>query len=75
MAIEGKTAESIVMTAVKSIHYMKPSEIVEVLSYSARKCEAVGKDADYLPLLFENEIEDYLARKEINEGRRLNYVS
>ncbi len=40
--------------------------IVDVLMYSVRKLEVIGRGVDYLPLLFENELRDYAMREEIN---------
>lgn len=44
-----------------------PSEVAaEVLEYSIHKCEVIGKDDDYLPLLFENELWGYYMMMAIN---------
>ena len=40
--------------------------VYDVLRYSLRKLEAIGKGMDYLPLLFENELRDFVMREEIN---------
>jgi len=40
--------------------------IVDVLIYSVCKLKAICKGADYLQLLFENELRDYAMREEIN---------
>ena len=48
-------------------------EIADVLKYSIRKCEVIRKGPEYLPVLFENEIEDYQMRKRINEDGRMNH--
>lgn len=47
---------------------------LEVLWHSMRKCKAVGKDDDYLPILFENELHDYFMRQEINANGGFGYV-
>ena len=38
----------------------------EVLKYTVRKCEVSGTGPDYIPVLFENELRDFLTRKIIN---------
>lgn len=44
-------------------------EIGNVLLYTIRKWEATKKDQDYIMILFENELIDYLLRKEVNAMR------
>lgn len=39
---------------------------VEVLGYSYQKLEYIKKPAEYLPILFQNELTDFYARLEIN---------
>ena len=51
-----------------------PEVIYKVIRYTVRKCELNGKGEDYIPVLFENELRDYLMRREINERGELNYV-
>ncbi len=48
--------------------------VYEVLKYSIRKLEVIGKEMDYLPLLFENELRDHVMREEINRRGELNRV-
>ena len=44
-----------------------PDEVAdEVLAYATRKCSVIGKPASYLPLLFQNELADYIIRMAIN---------
>jgi len=43
-----------------------PRTVYDVLRYSLRKLEAIRKEMDYLPLLFENELRDFAMREEIN---------
>lgn len=44
-----------------------PGEVAaEVLEYSIHKCEVIGKDDDYLSVLFESELWDYYMRMAIN---------
>ena len=47
----------------------------EVLMYSIRKCQVIGKDASYLPLLFENELLDFYMRAEINARSAMNSMT
>ena len=48
--------------------------VFEVLRYSIGKLSYIGKDMDYLPLLFENELRDHAMREEINKRGAENYV-
>lgn len=41
-------------------------ELLDIHAYTVRKCEVNGKGDDYVPILFENELTDYLMRKAIN---------
>lgn len=51
----------------KRIGYIfSAQEMRNVLAYTERKCEVNGKGADYIPILFENELRDYLMRAHIN---------
>lgn len=58
----------------KTGYIFDESEVREVFAYTLRKCEINGKGADYVPILFENELRDYLMRAYINlkgeENRR-----
>ena len=40
---------------------------IDVLRYCIRKLERIGKDEDYLPLLYRCELESHLAMREINK--------
>lgn len=46
-------------------------EIVEIMGYTVRKCHVNGEGESYIPILFENELYDYVARKKINERGRI----
>lgn len=46
----------------------------DVLMYSMRKCMAVGKDGEYLPILFENELLDHYMRQQFNGEGGCTYV-
>lgn len=43
-----------------------PYEIADILAFTRRKCKINRKGDDYVPLLFENELRDYLMREAIN---------
>ena len=47
-------------------------EIAKVYAYTVRKCEVNGKGSEYVPILFENELTDYLTRLEINRMGEFN---
>lgn len=49
-------------------------EIKSVLEYTERKLELNRKGDDYLPILFESELEDYARRTAINILGGMNYV-
>lgn len=50
----------------KTGYIFDESEVREVFAYTLRKCEINGKSYDYVPILFENELRDYLMRAYIN---------
>lgn len=43
-------------------------EVFDILRHSMRKAEQNGKDEEYLPILFQNELEDHVMRQRINKG-------
>lgn len=47
-------------------------EIIEILSHTIRKCELNGKGEEYIPILFENELRDYVMVNAINYFSILN---
>jgi len=47
-------------------------EIAKIYAYTVRKCEVNGKGGGYVPILFENELTDYLTRFEINRMGGIN---
>lgn len=47
-------------------------DVYNVLRYTIRKAELNGKGDDYVPVLFENELRDFLMRKEINRIGGMN---
>ena len=47
--------------------------VAEVLGYTVQKCAAIHRDANYLPVLFENEINDHILRQQVNAKGGANY--
>ena len=43
-------------------------EIWDILLYTKRKCEINGEGMAYIPILFENELRDYVVRKAITRA-------
>ena len=50
----------------KTGYMFDESEVRDILAYTVRKCEINAKGPDYIPILFENELCDYLMRSYIN---------
>lgn len=50
-----------------------PDDLYRLANHTFRKWENTGYGDDYLPTLFENELRDYLMRREINAVGRINY--
>lgn len=50
----------------KTGYIFDDSEVRDVFAYTLRKCEINKKGPDYVPILFENELRDYLMRAHIN---------
>lgn len=48
------------------------TDVFNILRYTIRKCEVNGKGEDYVPILFENELRDFVMREEINRRGRMN---
>lgn len=75
--MEGKEKElyEIVERAGKELNYQfDDGEIADVLRYSLRKCEVNGKDDDYVPIIFETELHDYVMRSTINAVGYMNFL-
>ena len=51
-----------------------PAVVYDVLKYSINKLSYIGKDMDYLPLLFENELRDHIMREKINRRGAMSDV-
>lgn len=49
-----------------------PNDVDSILSYTKRKAELNGKGPGYVPILFENELRDFVMRKVINYMGREN---
>lgn len=47
-------------------------DICEILQYTEQKAMNNGKGKDYVPILFENELRDFVTRSVINAKGRLN---
>lgn len=47
-------------------------DVCEILQYTEQKARQNGKGQDYVPILFENELRDFMARSVINAKGRLN---
>lgn len=47
-------------------------DVYEVLQYTEQKARQNGKGQDYIPILFENELRDFVTRSVINAQGRLN---
>lgn len=63
-----------IQTAKRIGYVFSPNEIKSVLEYTERKLELNRKGDDYLPILFESELEDYARRTAINIVGGMNYV-
>lgn len=50
-------------------------EVFGVLLHTIRKCKINKKSANYVPILFENELRDYAARLAINIAGYANYLN
>lgn len=50
-----------------------PGDLYGLANHTFRKWENTGYGEDYLPILFENELHDFLMRREINAVGRINY--
>ncbi len=50
-------------------------EISETFMYSLRKCKLNGKGVDYLPIMFESELRDYIAGVSITALGMINMIT
>lgn len=56
----------------KTGYIFDEAEVRDVFAYTVRKCEINRKGPDYIPILFENELRDYLMRAYINMRGKQN---
>ena len=49
-----------------------PVDVFDILTHTIRKCEFNKKDESYIPVLFKNELEDFVMREKINLLGRMN---
>ena len=47
-------------------------EAANIYRYTKRKCRIIGKGRRYIPILYENELKDYLMRSAINKKGIIN---
>lgn len=47
-------------------HRFTPDEVSHVLSHTIRKCQVNGKGNSYVPILFKDELKDYVGRMVFN---------
>lgn len=59
-------AEIVAVVQIKTGYEFDSYEIADILAFTHRKCQINGKGEDYVPILFENELRDYLMREMIN---------
>lgn len=72
--LQGELVDAVLTAERRTGRKFDLSVVFEVLRYSIRKLDYIGKDMDYLPLLFENELRDHAMREEINKKGAENYV-
>ena len=54
-------------------YHFSPKDAEEILNHTIRKAQVTGKGIGYIPVLFENELKDFVMRTEINKrGCALN---
>lgn len=67
-------ADAVLAAEMKTGRHFDFDTVYEVMKYSVRKLEVIGKGEDYLPLLLETELCDHVMREEINRRGELNRV-
>ena len=60
------------LQAVSYTHLFRLEDIHTALQYTERKAKLNGKGDDYIPVLFENELRDFVMREIINTRGRMN---
>lgn len=62
-----KEWEAIVKEVEQKTGYLfDKSEVNSILDFTIRKCEINKKSLEYIPILFENELRDYISRLAVN---------
>lgn len=77
-ALIGSVSEfdSVIKEVEKKMGYsFSDIEVENVFSFTVRKCEINGKGLDYVSILFENELRDYIMRAHINTRGIMNIKS
>lgn len=58
----------------KTRYHFTKEELENVYSYTLHKCKIIKEDESYIPILFENELRDYLTRKYVTQQGHKNYL-
>lgn len=53
-------------------YWFDVEEVADVMEHTVKKCQINGGGKEYMPALFENELRDFVTRKEINERGKVN---
>lgn len=61
-----RLAEIVSIVQKRSGYRFAMSEVFDIISSTVRKAELNGEDESYIPILFENELEDHIMRASIN---------
>ena len=65
--------DGIVEKTEKEIGYsFSPEQVYKILTYTIRKNSVAKNGDDYIPILFENELRDYVVRLQVNTAS--NYI-
>lgn len=72
--LEEALADAVLAAEIRARRPFDIMTVYEVLKYSLRKLEVIGKGMDYLPLLYEDELVQYAERERINQRGELNRV-
>lgn len=59
-------AEIVSRVEIQMNYTFDPEEVMRILSYSKRKAALAGKGEDYVPILYENELHDFIIRERIS---------
>ena len=72
--LQDALADAVLAAELKTGRHFDFDTVLEVVTCSVRKLKVIGKGEDYLPLLLETELCDYVMREEINWRGELNRV-